>query len=196
MNKIIIIGPPGCGKGTQAKILAEVLGATHISPGEIFREEMSKKTTLGEQVRTYMEAGDLVPTSIVVDVIYDRVKSLKNGFILDGFPRTAEQSKLFAEKYGTEKKAYMRDIICLDIHLSDKESTKRIASRGRVDDKEKIHAKRIKDHREREESLRQHLVSKCFRGVYRIDGSKTKEEVTKQCLHKISIAPPTESVSV
>jgi len=93
--KLIIFGCPGSGKGSLAQILARDYNIPHISSGDIFRENIKAKTPLGIKVEKYINAGELVPDEIVVDVIRDRLKSkdCEKGFLLDGFPRTIEQAK-------------------------------------------------------------------------------------------------------
>lgn len=93
--KIIMLGAPGAGKGTQAKMLAEKYGIPHISTGDIFRTNIKNGTELGAKAKEYMDKGLLVPDELVVDLIMDRFKAddCKNGYILDGFPRTIPQAE-------------------------------------------------------------------------------------------------------
>ncbi len=93
--KIIMLGAPGAGKGTQAKMLAEKYGIPHISTGDIFRANIKEGTELGKKAKEYMDKGLLVPDELVVDLVMDRFKAddCKNGYILDGFPRTIPQAE-------------------------------------------------------------------------------------------------------
>ena len=93
--KIIMLGAPGAGKGTQAKMLAEKYGIPHISTGDIFRANIKNGPELGAKAKEYMDKGLLVPDELVVDLIMDRFKAddCKNGYILDGFPRTIPQAE-------------------------------------------------------------------------------------------------------
>lgn len=97
--KIIMLGAPGAGKGTQAKMLAEKYQIPHISTGDIFRANIKNNTPLGEQAKEYMDKGLLVPDELVVDLVIDRFKNpdCANGYILDGFPRTIPQAKALSE---------------------------------------------------------------------------------------------------
>lgn len=88
-RRIILLGPPGAGKGTQAELLAENLGVEHISTGEMLREEVRRGTDLGRKAQGYMDRGELVPDSLIIEMLGGR---LGEGFILDGFPRTIEQA--------------------------------------------------------------------------------------------------------
>lgn len=93
--RFILFGPPGAGKGTQAKLLTKRYGLAHISTGDILRQEVRNNTDLGQKAKGYMESGKLVPDSLVTEMVKKRLqdKSLDKGFILDGFPRTEAQAK-------------------------------------------------------------------------------------------------------
>ena len=93
--KIIMLGAPGAGKGTQAKKIAEKYGIPHISTGDIFRANIKNGTELGKKAKTYMDEGLLVPDELVVDLVVDRVQQedCENGYVLDGFPRTIPQAE-------------------------------------------------------------------------------------------------------
>ncbi|MBQ3512885.1 MAG: adenylate kinase [Lachnospiraceae bacterium] len=97
--KIIMLGAPGAGKGTQAKMLAAKYGIPHISTGDIFRANIKNGTPLGEKAKEYMDKGLLVPDELVVDLVIDRFKNpdCEKGYILDGFPRTIPQAKALSE---------------------------------------------------------------------------------------------------
>ena len=93
--KIIMLGAPGAGKGTQAKMIADKYGIPHISTGDIFRANIKNGTELGKKAKTYMDQGLLVPDELVVDLVADRIvkEDCVNGFVLDGFPRTIPQAE-------------------------------------------------------------------------------------------------------
>jgi adenylate kinase len=93
--RVVLLGPPGAGKGTQAEIIAGQLGVPAISTGDIFRANVSGQTELGKQAKVYMDAGDLVPDEITVAMVRDRLAEpdAKAGFLLDGFPRTIAQAE-------------------------------------------------------------------------------------------------------
>jgi len=94
--KIIMLGAPGAGKGTQAKMIAKEYGIPHISTGDIFRANIKEGTALGKEAKTYMDAGQLVPDELTVKILLDRVAKddCKNGYVLDGFPRTIPQAEV------------------------------------------------------------------------------------------------------
>jgi adenylate kinase len=91
---LVLLGPPGSGKGTQAKLLSAELKIPHISPGDILREEAKLRTLLGKEVRPFMEKGELVPDQIILEVMKERIRKsdCQKGFLLDGFPRTLPQA--------------------------------------------------------------------------------------------------------
>ena len=105
--KIVILGPPGAGKGTQADFIIKKYNIPHISTGDIFRENIKNGTELGVKAKSYMDKGLLVPDELVIDIVKDRIvrDDCKDGFLLDGFPRTVAQAvSLDAEldKQGTK----------------------------------------------------------------------------------------------
>ena len=92
--QLVLFGPPGAGKGTQAKFLSELLNVPHISTGDILRENVKKGTALGLKAKSYMDKGELVPDKLLIDLIKDRLThpDCRKGFLLDGFPRTIPQA--------------------------------------------------------------------------------------------------------
>ncbi|MDP7545457.1 MAG: nucleoside monophosphate kinase, partial [Anaerolineales bacterium] len=91
---LVMIGPPGAGKGTQASRLAEKLGLAHVSTGDIFRENIRNETELGARVKTLLESGTLVPDELTIELVQDRLQQpdCRRGAVLDGFPRTPAQA--------------------------------------------------------------------------------------------------------
>lgn len=90
---IVLLGPPGSGKGTQAKRIAETQGLKHVSTGEVFREEIARKSPLGLKVESFVKSGLLVPDEVVIEVLASKLDAMSGSFLLDGFPRTVEQAK-------------------------------------------------------------------------------------------------------
>lgn len=93
--KLLIMGPPGAGKGTQAEVLVKELNITHISTGDMFRNAIKQGTEMGKKAKEFMDRGELVPDEVVIGMVGDRLSQpdTKKGFLLDGFPRTVEQAK-------------------------------------------------------------------------------------------------------
>ncbi len=127
--KIIMLGAPGAGKGTQAKMIADKYSIPHISTGDIFRANIKNGTELGKKAKTYMDKGELVPDELVVDLVVDRVSQddAKNGYVLDGFPRTIPQAEALDEalsKIG-EKVDYAIDVEVPDENIVNRMSGRR-----------------------------------------------------------------------
>src|SRR3990167_5280992 len=93
--RLVLLGPPGAGKGTQAQVLSKALGTPHISTGDMLREALKAATPLGLKAKAYMEKGGLVPDEVVIGLVRERLQKpdAQKGFILDGFPRTVEQAE-------------------------------------------------------------------------------------------------------
>jgi adenylate kinase len=125
---LILFGPPGAGKGTQAKILSEKFNIPHISTGDMLREAVANQTELGKKAKAIMEAGQLVPDDIMIGIVRETLKSnkCKNGFILDGFPRTVEQAKALDELF---QEMNINDVVILDFNLDEEEIIKRVTNR-------------------------------------------------------------------
>lgn len=126
--RVILIGPPGAGKGTQARILCERYGIAHIAAGDIFRENIKAGTPLGKQVESILKAGTLVPDEITIKMISERLDKpdCKNGFILDGFPRSVVQAEAL-EKMLKEKGLILDGVVQMGV--DDKLLIERISGR-------------------------------------------------------------------
>jgi len=124
---IVLLGPPGSGKGTQAVRLGQALGVPHISTGDIFRFNIKSQTPLGLKVKEYLDAGKLVPDSVTLDMLFDRLQQpdCKKGFLLDGVPRTVSQAEAI-EKYLTK---IPHRLVVFNLRVSDAEVLKRITGR-------------------------------------------------------------------
>ncbi|MFJ9925754.1 MULTISPECIES: adenylate kinase [Streptomyces] len=126
--RIVLVGPPGAGKGTQAVRLAEQLAIPHISTGDLFRANISRQTELGKLAKSYMDAGNLVPDEVTIAMAKDRMEQpdAAGGFLLDGFPRNVAQAEALDELLRTENMAL--DAV-LDLEVPEDEVVKRIAGR-------------------------------------------------------------------
>ncbi len=120
---LIFLGPPGAGKGTQAAFVSEALKVPHISTGDMFRKAISEGTPTGLKAKSYMDAGQLVPDSVVIDMVKERLAEddAKGGYLLDGFPRTIEQAKALAE--------FSRVDAVVDIEVPDEKLIARLSGR-------------------------------------------------------------------
>ena len=126
--RIIMLGSPGAGKGTQAKRIAEKYNVPHISTGDILRENIKNGTELGNKAKAYMEAGDLVPDELVLELIMDRFEKedCANGYVLDGFPRTIPQAEALDEALDAKDQTIDNVI---DVDVPDEHIIKRMAGR-------------------------------------------------------------------
>ena len=145
--RIVLLGPPGAGKGTQAVRLAEKLGVPQISTGELFRENIDGGTPLGLEAKKYLDAGDLVPASLTNALVDERLghADAAGGFILDGFPRTVEQAEALHDMLG--RRGLKLDAV-VEFRVPEEELVSRLASRGRADDTEDIIRNRFRVYRD------------------------------------------------
>lgn len=145
--KVVFLGPPGAGKGTQAKRLAEAEGLAHISTGEMLRAAVQKGTPLGQKVKDIMDAGHLVPDDLIVQLIQERVKEADcvAGYILDGFPRTLPQAE--ALSIMLDKSGARLDAVA-SFEVSEAALSERLAHRrgaeARVDDDAEVQRERLR----------------------------------------------------
>ncbi|MEK6917122.1 MAG: adenylate kinase [Nanoarchaeota archaeon] len=139
--KLVFLGPPGAGKGTQAQLLAESMGIPHISTGEIFRYNLENKTEMGRAAAEYMDNGFLVPDNVTNGMVIDRLRKpdCKNGYILDGYPRTINQAEFLDSINGIDNVIYfsLKDEIAIERLLN------RAKESSRSDDTEEVIKKRI-----------------------------------------------------
>ncbi|EQA62104.1 AAA domain protein [Leptospira alexanderi serovar Manhao 3 str. L 60] len=173
------MGPPGAGKGTQAKILCAKLSIPQISTGDILREAVKYQTPMGIEAKRYMDAGDLVPDSVVIGIIKDRIREAdcKNGFLLDGFPRTVEQADALDVLLKNEGKSIDKAI---NLEVPDEELLKRLLGRaeieGRTDDNETTIKNRLDNYNKKTLPLLDFYAAQ--KKLSQVNGVGTLEEVT------------------
>lgn len=182
MLNIVLFGAPGCGKGTQAQRIRERFNLNHISTGEVIRGEIARQTPLGQQMKSYIESGQLAPDELVINIIVDYLASHADseGNIFDGFPRTTAQAEAFDRILG-ERGEKVDKMIYMDV--PEEELVRRILLRGkdsgRADDaSEEVIRNRIKVYNEQTAIVADHYSKQ---GKYsRIDGVGTMDEVTER----------------
>jgi adenylate kinase len=171
MQHIVIFGPPGSGKGTQAKLISEFYNLNHISVGKILRQAIENNHPLSKKLQKKMFKGDLVSDKIVNKIIEDSVKGKEIKFIFDGYPRNLKQAKHLDEIIGRF------NVKCLNLIVSKKEVIKRLSLRGRSDDKEKNVKRRWKTYKRNTKPLL-HYYKKTKR-LLEVDGEGDIEEIFK-----------------
>lgn len=147
MARLIFLGPPGSGKGTQAAKLAQDEQIPHISTGDLLRKAVADKTALGVKAKSYMDKGDLVPDQLVLDMVRERLHKpdVQSGWILDGFPRNVKQAESL-ENLLKEVDQVSEDVISLEV--PDDVIVDRLRERGRNDDSEETIRHRLEVYRE------------------------------------------------
>ncbi len=135
--RLVLVGPPGAGKGTQAAILRDKLGVPHISTGDLFRAHISQQTDLGKEVQEYLDAGELVPDEVTNEMVRTRLAEADaaGGFLLDGFPRNVAQAGVLGEILAQH--GHRLDAV-LEFRISEDVVVERLLARGRTDDKEEV----------------------------------------------------------
>lgn len=182
MLNLVLFGPPGAGKGTQADFLIEKFKLIHLSTGDLLRNQIAAETVLGLEAKSYMDKGFLVPDSIVIGMIKSKLQENKNaeGYIFDGFPRTVAQAKALDELLD-ENQTPVSGMLCL---LVEKEElVNRLLSRGktsgRPDDQDvSIIENRIQIYHEKTEPLRDYY--KAQNKYFKIDGTGSIEEIAER----------------
>lgn len=193
MKNIVLIGPPGAGKGTQAKMLSSKLGLIHISTGDLIREEQAKGSKIGKLATQLVDKGNFLPDDVVISMVKQKVidNPTAPGFIFDGFPRTVDQAKTLDE-FLNQRKTPINKIFFLNI--DDSVITNRITSRGekenRADDKPELIKTRIDNYKQKVLPVvnyyKEGYLFAANRGIVNIEASKTKEEVLSDIENALS----------
>jgi adenylate kinase len=189
--RVVLLGPPGAGKGTQAQVIAGRLGVPAISTGDIFRANVSGQTELGQQAKAYMDAGDLVPDEITVAMVSDRLAEpdAKAGFLLDGFPRTIAQAEQLRDSLA--EMGHALDC-CLELVVDEDELVRRLSGRRmlvdgawvqRDDDKPETVRHRLEVYREQTAPLSGFYERAGL--LARIDAIGEIDEVTRRALEAL-----------
>ena len=187
MTKLVLLGPPGCGKGTQSSLLVSHHNFTQLSTGELLRiETQKKKSDYGKQIASIMERGELVPDTIVIDIIVQKMKSLKNSSVIfDGFPRNINQAKALDESLD-KIKISLDYAILIDVSFDilQERINKRVIESNknsqRVDDNAKTLIKRIDTYKVSTLPLVDYYKKKGI--LYKIDGMLEIETVNQEII--------------
>jgi adenylate kinase len=178
--RVVLLAPPGAGKGTQGQRIASRYGVPHISSGDIFREMVASDSPMGNRLRGYLDAGDLVPDELVLELMTDRViEASKNegGYVLDGFPRTLPQAEAAGE---IARKAGVSAQVALYLDAPQEVLIKRLTGRGedRTDDSEEVARHRLEVYAKSTQPLIDYFTKRGI--VVRIDAAQSIDEVSKQ----------------
>ena len=176
MKNIILFGPPGSGKGTQAELLMNELKLNHISTGDVFRNNIKNATNLGKLAAKYMDSGQLVPDEVTIDLLSSELEKFpqSKGFIFDGFPRTIDQAHAFDALF--KKKDLSLDMV-LSLEVSEDELVARLLKRGissgRKDDQNKdVILNRIQVYNQQTSILKSYYTEKLSNSFFSIDGER------------------------
>jgi adenylate kinase len=192
---IVILGPPGAGKGTQGKLIAADAGIPHVNTGEMFRAECAAGTELGERVRSILDDGDLVPDEVTIEVVRARLgqDDTARGFVLDGFPRTLAQAEALDRVLAEIDRGEL--CVVLDFQVSDEIALQRLLGRagveGRSDDAPNLVKHRLGVYHEKSEPLVEYYRA---RGILvGIHADRTVEEVFAEVQQVLAAAQQTRS---
>ena len=207
---IVLLGPPGAGKGTQAEKISEVYHLTHVSTGDLFRENIRENTELGKKAREYTDNGLLVPDEVTIAMVEDRLKKddCKNGALLDGFPRTIKQAEALDKMLEESFASKVTVVPCIEVNEEDlvkRISGRRMCKNGhvfhihtkpskvegvcdicgeplyqRADDNEETVQTRLNAYKESTEKLIDYYGNKDV--IRKVDGNQKIDEVTKAML--------------
>jgi adenylate kinase len=174
---IIFFGPPGCGKGTQAKKISGELGLTQVSTGDLFRKHLGEKTPLGLKAQGFMSKGELVPDDITIGMVRERLRQpdITAGVIFDGFPRTGDQAQALDDLLAE----FNSDVaMVVEFTLPIEISRQRLLARqeGRADDRPEVIEKRLQDHAKVEASVMPHYRAR--KGLIRqVDATRSIDAI-------------------
>ena len=184
MNNIIFFGPPGAGKGTQAKIISNYLNISHLSTGDILRNKLKDNDNLAKKLKEIMSSGNLVSDKILNSIVSSRlIKESKNGFILDGYPRTLNQSQFLA-KFLLETSNSINFIFNIQINFETLKQRilKRSSEESRDDDNLDVIETRYNEYLNSTEKVLNFYKEKYTDIFYKIDGSLHIEKITQEIM--------------
>ena len=190
MINIILFGPPGSGKGTQAKFIVKKHALIHISTGDIFRKNISQKTKLGKLASEFMNNGELVPDNLTIDLLESEIDNYSdaNGFVFDGFPRTLAQADAF-KNFLNEKQMPLSAVISLEVgeHQLVSRLLKRGIDSGREDDKNTdVIRQRIQVYEKQTSILKTYYSNNLENNFFPINGERSIDIISEDIIKLLS----------
>ena len=190
MINLILFGPPGSGKGTQAKFIVKKHALIHISTGDIFRKNISQKTKLGKLASEFMNNGELVPDNLTIDLLESEIDNYSdaNGFVFDGFPRTLAQADAF-KNFLNEKKMPLSAVISLEVgeHQLVSRLLKRGIDSGREDDKNTdVIRQRIQVYEKQTSILKTYYSNNLENNFFPINGERSIDIISEDIMKLLS----------
>ncbi|MBA0124740.1 adenylate kinase [Haloechinothrix sp. YIM 98757] len=181
MTRLVLVGPPGAGKGTQAVALSRKLGIPHISTGDLFRVHVGEETELGREAKSYMDAGELVPDSVTNGMVRQRLgeSDAQHGFLLDGFPRNTAQAAELEDMLAEQ--GVKLDAV-LELKVDTEEVVQRLLERGRTDDTEEVIRNRQNVYHTETAPLLEYYADR----LVTIDGSGDIDEISARALDALN----------
>ena len=171
-ERVVVLGPPGAGKGTQCSLLAAARGLLHLSTGDLLRAEVAAESTLGQQVKAVVARGDLVSDDLVLAIVRNRLSLHREGWLLDGFPRNSTQATMLDDLLADLGQPLQ---VALQLQVPEEELVARLLSRGRSDDNEAVVRKRLQIYGQQTRLINAHYQA---RGLLKcVDGLGSVEEV-------------------
>ncbi|GAA2330602.1 adenylate kinase [Saccharopolyspora halophila] len=180
MVRLVLVGPPGAGKGTQAAVLSEKLGVPHISTGDLFRANIGNQTALGQKAKSYMDAGELVPDEVTNEMVRDRLgdDDAAKGFLLDGYPRNTAQADVLSGMLADKD---MELTAVLQFDVPEEELVNRMLERGRSDDTEDVIRRRLAVYHSETAPLLDYYQGK----IIKIDALGSVEEISSRAMEAL-----------
>ncbi len=178
-NRLIFLGPPGAGKGTQAQRVSESNNLLHLSTGDLLRAEVKSESELGKQISVVMNSGELVSDELVLSIVESKLVSKNSGWLLDGFPRNVTQAEALQSLL---EKINQPVELVIFLEVNDELLLHRLIARGRADDNEEVIRNRLKVYREKTAPLVQHYTDQGILKSVKGDGSIESIETLIQAI--------------
>jgi adenylate kinase len=181
-ERLLFLGPPGAGKGTQAQRLAQTRGLLHLSTGDLLRAEVQSRTPLGQEAEAVMARGELVSDDLVLAIVRNRLESHQGGWLLDGFPRNRAQAETL-DALLIELNQAIEQVVLME--LDDGILSQRLLARGRTDDNEGVIRHRLEVYREQTAPLIQHYRDRGL--LMAVDAAGSVEEIGAKILKGMAV---------